>query len=280
MLAMVLTLVAQSVYAQAPMQTQTNAKPVNIKSLKARDKEARAKYQKARQQYQKEANFYKNARQDFLNARSKYRKLKNAENKKAMEEKARNFLDKAVNTLIKKLETMKNWVSNRRAIPEDERRAIVAEIDKDINWLKERAGKIQTASPAEIKEEARKIRAYWKEYRVKIKRITGRIWVARISFVFNKAEGLADRVESKIEDLKSAGKDTSSLENGLDDFRQKIALAKEKYETAKKEFDAISNPSEADELFRRGNQFIKEANRYIRDAHRRLIEIIKEMKSI
>jgi exonuclease VII small subunit len=274
---MALTLFAPLASAQTPIQVQPVG-VVNVKSLKARDEQARTKYKNARQQYLKEVNFYKNARQEFLNARSKYRQFKNTENKKALEEKARNFLDKAVNTLIKRLEAMKNWVSNRRALPENERQAIVTEIDQDINWLKERVDKIQTASPAEIKEEAKKVREYWKNHRVKVKRITGQIWAARINFVLGKAEGVANRVESKIEDLKATGKDTTSLENWLNDFKQKIALAEEKYEAAKREFGAISSLADADRLFRRGHQLIKEADQYIREAHQKLIEIIREMK--
>ncbi len=63
--------------------------------------------------------------------------------------------------MIKRLETVKNWVSNRRALSETERSSVIAEIDKDINWLQERAGKIQTADPSRIKEEAKIVRQYW-----------------------------------------------------------------------------------------------------------------------
>jgi len=256
------------------------AQPALALTLKERDANARAKYQQAQGQYQKEVNFYKSARQDFLNARQKYQQFKNAENRKALEDAARNYLEKAVSSLIKRLETIKNWVSNRGALPESERQAIIAEIDQDINWLNERLAKVQTASPDSIKEEAKTVREYWKNHRAKVKRIIGQIWAARINFVISKAECFSTKVDAKIQELKAAGKDTSQLEAWLADFNQKLSLAKEKYEAAKAKFQAISDLAGADQLFRGGHQFIKEANQYIRQAHAQLVQIVKEMRKM
>ncbi len=253
---------------------------VSAQTLKERDASARAKYQQAQGQYQKEVNFYKSARQDFLNARTKYQQFKNADNKKDLEDSARNFLEKAISSLIKRLEATKNWVANRRALPESERQAIVAEIDQDINWLNERASAIQTASPAQIKEEAKIVREYWKNHRVKVKRIIGEILAARINFVIAKAESFSVKVSAKIDELKAAGKDTSQLEAWLADFNQKLSLAKEKHAAAKAKFAAISNLADADQLFREGHRFIVEANQYVRQAHAQLVKIVKEMKKM
>lgn len=274
-LAILVGLTGQSVLALTP--------------LKERDEKAKVRYQEARGQYQKEVNFYKNARQDFLNARAKYQQFKNAENKKALEGAARNYLEKAVNSLIKRLETIKNWVSNRGALPDSEKQAIIAEIDQDIAWLQERLPKIQTASSEAIKEEAKTVRTYWKTHRARVKSIIGQIWAARINFLITKAESFSAKVSAKIEELKAAGKDTSQLETWLADFNQKLALAKQKYEAAKEKFkaikgepgfDPITELAEADRLFRQGHQFIKEANQYIRQAHAQLVQIVKEMRKL
>jgi len=258
-------------------------------TLKERDEAAKAKYQQAWGQYQKEVNFYKSARQDFLNAKTKYQQFKNAENKKALEDAARNYLEKAVTSLIKRLETIKNWVSNRGALPESEKQAIIAEIDQDINWLNERLPKIQTASPDQIKEEAKTVRQYWKTHRVRVKRIIGEVWAARINFVIGKAESFSSKVSAKIDELKAAGKDTSQLEAWLADFNQKLALAKEKYAAAKAKFqeikgepgfDPLTELNQANQLFQEGHQFIIQANQYIKEAHAQLVKIVKEMRKI
>lgn len=253
---------------------------VSAQTLKQKDEAAKAKYNQARQQYLNEVNFYKSARQDLLSAKAKYQQFKSAENKEALEGAARNFLEKAVNSLIKRLEAIKNWVANRRALPESEKQTIIAEIDQDIAWLQERLPKIQTASAEGIKEEAKEVREYWKNHRVTVKRIIGQIEAARINFLIAKAESFSVKVNEKIQELKAAGRDTSQLETWLADFNSKLALAKEKYEAAKAKFQAISSLADAQQLFREGHQFIVQANQYIRQAHAQLVKIVAEMKKM
>ncbi len=250
------------------------------KTLRERDQEVRAKYQAARQQYLKEVNWWKTTRQQFLNVKTKYRKFKNAKNRAAYEKQARVFLEKTVDVLIRKLESLKNWVSNRRAISEAERQAIVAEIDQDINWLKEKKGGIATASPAQIREKAKEIREYWKKHRVQVKKIIGQIWGARLSFIIERFENVSAKIATKLEELKAAGKDTSQLEAWLSDFDQKINLAKEKRDKAREKYEAISNLADANQLFYQAHKFVKEANNYLREAHKKLVDIVREMKKM
>ena len=256
------------------------AAAASAKSLRERHQEARAKYQAARQQYLKEVNWWKTTRQQFLQARAKYRKFKNTENKANYEEKARKFLEKTVDVLIRKLESLKNWVSNRPSLPESERESIIAEIEEDINWLESKKSGISTASPAQIKEKAKEIREYWKNHRLKVKRIIAQIWTARLSWAIERFEAVASKIATKIEELKAAGKDTSQLEAWLADFNQKIEIAKEKKDKAKEKYQAISSLADANKFFKQVHQFIKEANQYLREAHQKLVEIVKEMKKL
>jgi len=256
------------------------ASAASATSLRTRHQEARAKYQAARAQYLKEVNWWKTTRQQFVNARAKYRKFKNAGNKAAYEKQARVFLEKTVNVLIKKLESLKNWVSNRPSLPESERQAIVAEIEQDINWLKSKKSGIATASPAQIREKAKEIREYWRNHRVRVKRIIGQIWAARLGWAIERFESVSSKVSAKIEELKAAGKDTSQLEAWLADFNQKIETAKEKKDKAREKYQAISSLADANQFFKQAHQFIKEANQSLREAHKKLVDIVKEMKRL
>lgn len=249
-------------------------------SLEEQNQKTKQRYKNAMQQYQKEVNFYKSARQNFLDAHNKYQKFKNVENKKALEDMAKNYLEKAVSSLAKRLESIKIWISNRRSISEEDRDKIIAEINKDTNWLNERALKIESATPQQIKEEAEEIRNYWKNHRASVKRITGKIQAARINYIIAKGENISERISQKINELKDAGKDTAQLELWLEDYNEKINLTKKKYEAAKNKFQAITNLINADSLFKEGNKFIHEANQYIRQAYELLNKIVKEMKSI
>lgn len=257
--------------------------------LRQREETFRAKYQQDRQKYLREINFYKSARQNLQAAKTKYQQFKNKKNKKALEDASRNYLSKAINSLIKRLEIIKNWVNNRNALPEAEKQEIINEIDQDITWLNNNLSNVQNASPEAIKEKAKKIRQYWKTHRVRVKRIIGEIWAARINFVIGKAENISTKIADKIKELKTEGEDVSQLESWLTDFNEKISLAKEKYAAAKSKFQEIKgepgfDPStelnQAGQLFQQGHQFIKEANQYIKQAHTQLIQIAKEMKKM
>jgi len=254
--------------------------PVFGKTLRERDREARVRYHSARQQYLKEVKWWKNTRQQFLSARKKYRQFKNVENKSLYEKQARNFLTRTVDVLIRKLESLKTWVSNRRALAEEQKQAIINELNQDINWLQQKKPGISTATPEQIRKNAKEIRDYWRNHRVKVKKIIGRIWAARLNWVISRFENVSLKISSKIEELKAKGIDTSQLESWLSDFKQKIELAKEKKEKAKEKYEAISSLSDANRLFKEAHQFIKEANQYLRQAHKKLVEIVKEMRRV
>jgi len=220
------------------------------KGLKERHQEARAKYQAARQQYFKEVNWWKTARQQFLNTRRKYKQFRNVENKADYEKKARAFLSRTVDVLIRKLESLKNWVSNKPSLPESERQAIVAEIEKDINWLEDKKSEIATALPSQIREKAKEIRDYWRNHRIFVKKIIGQIWGARLDWVIERFENISSKIAAKIDELKAADKDTSQLEAWLADFNQKIEIAKNKREKAREKYQAISSLADANKLFK------------------------------
>lgn len=256
------------------------AEGVKALTLKENDDSARAKYQETKGQYLKEVNGYKATRNQLLAAKEKYSKAKNAENKTAYEEKARLYLEKTVDVLIKKLEALKNWVTNRRGIPEAEKQAINSEIDQDINWLKEKKTSIPDASPEQIKEKAKELRQYWKDHQVAMKRIIAQVWSSRISGSIEKFENVSVRISQKITELKAAGKDTAQLEAWLVELNQKISLAKEKRDSAKAKYMEILSLSDADQLFKQARQFINEANSYLKEAHKKLVNIVKEMKRL
>ncbi len=246
--------------------------------LQQKDSVAKASYDNTKKQYTKELTFYKNARQNFKNARSKFNQVKNAKNKTEYVASAKEYLKTVINVFISKLETVKKWVSNNPAIADADKTKIISEIDADISWLKSELGSIDTATLSQIKEKAKEIREYWRNHKSTIKRIVGQIHAARINFMIDKAEDFSEKISLKIEELKNAGIDTTELEKMLNDFNEKISLAKEKYELAKEKFNSISTVTGADALFAEGDKFVKDANTYIRDAHKLLKQIAVEMR--
>lgn len=254
--------------------------PVLAQDLKSRDQKAISRYNTAKQQYQKEVQFYKSARQDFLKARNKFRKTRRAEDREVSEEKAKNFVRHVIQSLIKRLEQIRNWVEHRKTLDESEKAGIMAEIDEDITWLNGKLENIDGMTADELKQLANDIREYWKDHRVKIKRVAGEINAARFHFLITKADKLGDRVGVKIEEFKAEGKDTAQLEQWLGEYNDMVATAKEKWEAAKAKYQEINNIAEADRLAREARAFLKEAHQKIKEAHQKLVQIVREMKSM
>jgi len=243
----------------------------------------------ANEQYQQELNQYRNARENFINSRERYRSLRNNKNKEELEKATRNYLEKVITSLIRRLERIKSWVSNRKSLTDEQKANIIEKINKDINWLNQQLDKISSAPLDELREEARIVLRYWKVHRIRVKRVIGEIWVARVEFEIKKAEETAEKVSKNIEDLKSQGKDTSQLEAWLNEFNQKIAIAKKKCEEAKAKFEEIKGEPgfdpvmevvEAERLFREGHNLIVESVQYLKEAHKQLVQILKEIKNM
>ncbi len=249
-------------------------------TLQNKNRTVKTNYSSARQQYVNEVNFYKKSKMEFLTAKAKFQKQKNSENKAELEDKTKEFLESAVNVAIKKLETIKTWIAENKSLSENDKKSIISEIDEDISWLNVRVSKIQGATLSELKEEAKEVREYWKNNRVKAKRVVGTVQASRINFVINKAETVSEKINEKITELKDAGYNVTELKKKLEDFNEKIELAKEKYNSAQAKFKEIDNLSDADALFKEGHAFVKEANDYVKEAHSILVELVKEMKNI
>ena len=234
-------------------------------------------YSQVQEQYLKSVNIYKNARIEFLEAKENYQNLKTPEAKSLLGEKSKVILNDAALSMIKQLETLRSKAKNIQTVSEGEKTAVLTELDKGINWLKQKQPLIENATPEQIKEQSKVIRNYLINNKVVVKRATGLAMAGRINFVIAKAENFAEKAGVKINELKSAGKDVSQLEILLDDINQKIALAKGKYESAKWKFESISSESDFNKIFNEGHQFIKDTNEYIRQAHGQLIQLVKEM---
>ena len=252
---------------------------VSAETLKERDERARAMYQESKEQYSKEVEFYKDSRKEYLAARSSLNQLKNSENRAKLEQAGRKFLERAVSVLIAQLETIKVWVVNTGTISESERQAIVSGIDTDIAWLEERLPVIQTAPLLEVKSPLVEVRNYWNRHQLEVKKINGRVEIARIDFILDQAEKLGTEAKQGIEKAKSVGSNTAELEAWYAEFEQNLNLATESYENARSKYQSINKLEDADKLLQELHQFVLEANEYIRSAHALLVSIVKELKN-
>ncbi|MCK5085677.1 hypothetical protein KAK05_03125, partial [Candidatus Parcubacteria bacterium] len=241
--------------------------------LSEKDDDARSKYKNARQSYLDEVDVYKTARANFLLTKEKYRKFGGAENKKDYEDKTQEFLGKSVSVSIKYLETVRNKAENVRGISVEDRELILANINVDIDWLKEKQNKLSgDLSADETKQEAILIKDYWKNIKLTFKKAIGEILIARTSFVIERSENFSGKTSLRIQDLNNKGYDASELNTWLEELNQNIASAKDKIETAKDKKDDLTNEN-LNQITKEIHELAKDADQNIKKAHSNLIDI-------
>ena len=249
-------------------------------SLRELGEAIQQKYQEIKQKYLNASNFYQEVRQKWLQARETYQQIKNETNREEALEWARKVAGAGINITITYLEKVIAKVNATTALTEEQRSAIISELQLRIEWLRNRSQEIPQANLSEISNITHKIRNYWQNHRVAVKRHVGKILSVKINWLIQKIENLTERAEAKIEELKANGTNTSELEALLDDLNEKLDLAKEKYEAAKEKFENITTLEEADQLFREGRDFIREAHQYLVQAFQQFKQLVKEIKEV
>ncbi|MBL7053678.1 hypothetical protein ISS06_00550 [Patescibacteria group bacterium] len=253
---------------------QIKARTIMLESPTAKSKKPILKYKSIKSSYKQEVDAFKNTKKQFLDARGKFKSFKNKENKAVLEDSARDYLKKTILVLIKKTESINDWVSNDKSIEDQEKNNIITELDSDISWLNSMVDNIDEATQEQVKVKAKEVKDYWKEHRVKMKKITGQIMASRISFLIKKSELISTKISSRIEKLKQAGKDVSAIEAIPNVLNEKINLAKVKATSAKSTFSSISNLSEANNLFLKGRGFVSQAQTYIKEGRNSIKQMI------
>jgi hypothetical protein len=122
------------------------------------------------------------------------------------------------------------------------------------------AAEVNTTLTVVQREEARK------EMRV----IAGYVAAAKIEKLVERAEQVELTLETKIDELRAAGEDTTELEATLEDFSAKVELARELIDEAESMFE---NGNAAE-----GHKTLREAAAALREAFRDVKEIVKEMR--
>lgn len=262
----------------ASLMSLSGAQIAGAATLSEIDNQAKANYEQARQTYINEMNAYKTARQQFLAAKKKVEAFRSVENKAAYRTSVQNFLSKSVSALIKYLEALKNKALNVRGVSDAERAEIIAYIDVDINWLKEKQTILSgELTDEQLKNEAVAIQNYWPTVRTTFKKGVADNWIARVNYVISRAEELADKTDTKIDELEAQGKDTTQLKAWLEDLNKNIQLAKDKAALAKEKRVNISEVN-FDAMMLSIHQFVKDANQYVRKAHSDLVKIVQDLK--
>ncbi len=242
----------------------------------AENKMKKEKYEKIVENYNKLKNNFQDSRNSYNDAKEKLLrerlKVKNAD-KKMLRKASAEFLNKTVSVMIKYLESLKNKAENMGFVSEEEKNAIVARLDEDINSLTKKLSSVENATFEEQKNIAAEIRRQWKDIRSASKRITGQMFSAKINSFILKMETLSDKLKEKSENANS-----ETAQAIIENFNDKIELAKSENSLAKEKFMQINNKEQAGGLFKEGMQYMRAAHKYLKEAHKELLNLSQEIK--
>lgn len=174
---------------------------------------------------------FRNAQSEFIQAKKEFKEAKKdrrADKQKQVFEKQKRQLLHAVQTLITRAENLKERIVKNTAVYGDHERVVLAEIDADITKLRSLEARINAATNEEelkaIRQEIRTLRADVRE--AKIQKFVVLSHIGRFErAIIVKAQERADRLATKIAELKKNGKDVAALEQLLSDARTKIGTA-------------------------------------------------------
>ncbi|MDP2211912.1 MAG: hypothetical protein Q8J63_09285 [Candidatus Aquicultor sp.] len=223
---------------------------------------------------------YKNARDSYSSAKKEL-DSKESRTRQRLLQKAKTFMLHADRSAIRYLDVLKVRVEQVNGIPEDKRSAMLAEINRDSDWLLKTQTDIEKAkSIDELRDIAKRFREHWRNYRGVSKRMAGLILHEKLGAMILRAEGASSKVSELVVTIKAQGKDTSELEQLLSDFDGHIKIAKKKNEDARPYFESIPGAGETSSSFQEGMKLIREAHLELKEAHSTLSDISKELQLV
>jgi len=255
--------------------------PVRAFTIPGVVKKTEERYREAKKEYLQEKREYLKTRRQYSEARKKiqlWRALSPEEKSKNLDQ-AKQYILRGIEVAIRHLQRWRNRIEAMRGVENSWRAEALEEIDQQINWLERKRQEIEKASsPEELREEGQKVRNYWQEHRLLVKKFVGKILASRVKWIISRAELIYGKLEKAVDRAEEMGKDVSRAREILAELKEKISLAKEKVELAVEKFEAISNLAEANQLFREGHQFLKEAHQYLREFRQGVREVWQELK--
>lgn len=269
------------------IQAQNQLKRNNFKQRQV----AQQQIEQARQRYLQAKEKYLNARNRYMNARQ--RVIQNREKIKACFQEgadtegcedhlnvSKEFLLNTADSLIAALEKVKEKVEASEDINSTTYAELMEELQNVIAELEMAKDNLEDAETVEdIRAAAAELKELWPDAKRLLKRGTGRLLNSKIGGIIARSEALESRLERIIAKLEEEGIDTSFIDGMMDDFSQKVQLAKDKYELAREKWTQAKTPGEVDDIVREGNEFMKQARDYLEEANQKIRDIIREIKT-
>ncbi|OGF64159.1 hypothetical protein A2661_00230 [Candidatus Giovannonibacteria bacterium RIFCSPHIGHO2_01_FULL_45_24] len=132
------------------------------------------------------------------------------------------------------------------------------EAEQRINALKKRVGE----------ERAKRIEQFFNQM------------VRKFENAIDRLNGLADRIESRLQKSEEAGHDVSKIKDQLKSARDKISAAETALSDAKAKFKEMTNSQNPKESFRQVKTLVQGVAQKIKEAHRALVGVVNSIKGL
>ena len=264
---------------------------VAAKRIVAKDRivMARQNYVIAKENYLIAKKAYLDLKPKFIEAKQKFRDCVGDDSEECQETRAelkkdaKPFLLHAADVVLETLNRVYNKVESSEELDEDEAEEIIADLADSIAEIEDAKETVENldedATSDDIKEAASTIREAWREMKHRLKMHVGHLLNAKIGNVLQRADHLGDRFENILEKLEEDGKDTSDIEDLVDEYQDYVDEAIADYGSAKEKFKEAKDAEDMDDLVQEAHRYMKSANENLKSARALVRDIVSEIKA-
>jgi DNA repair exonuclease SbcCD ATPase subunit len=225
------------------------------------------------------------ARTDYQKARAEFLKTRQAartpEAREAALLKGKEMAKKMADRLIAEAEKIKTKVNETKDLDEADKTQIISRINAHIATLNDLKAKIDNAATnEELRNVVKELRTNLQTAKRFSKHFVGRLLVHRINKAIERIAAAIQKAETKIAELRAAGKDVTKLENLLNDAKTNLDAAKAEYQKAKDKYQEVATLEGFAKLTKEANRFAREANKYLILAHKAVQRLIPEVNKL
>ncbi len=186
--------------------------------------------------------------------------------------------------IIEHLLNIKAYVEANEALSDEEAAEIIAYLDERITLFKGIKAEIDAAETKDqIVAAAKKLKEAWQEHRQKVNAYAVHVSNSNMAGIIVKSTYLQAKLERVLERMTENGKDTASVEPLVAQFKEKIELAKSKFDEAQKVFVEVKSAAGGADISGKVQQaqgLMKESRTALQDASKLLKDIFQKLKEV
>ncbi len=263
-----------------------NVSDEDSKNKSVKLKEEYKNNKKEFERYKESKENYENAKENYLGKLKEFKRTKSKKDKLELTAAADKYLLKAVDTMVEDLVFLKYRIElheNSGTYPFD----ISKNIDDNLNKLATIRTAIMNAnSTDDLIKAAKSLKDNWEIIKVESRYYSGLYLNNKIDEFLIRADNASARLDKEIQNLKSQGIDTKSLESDLARFNEAIQKAKISHNKVKELYDqhkgfdnngTLVDLSEARAFLEESADHVKETNQEIKKAFKAMRDLFDDV---